>query len=98
MQVLENNMNVICYYVQCRIQKALVEANSTIRVGGYPLLECWKDMRAFHLLDDTIEYFIKNELTKEASTMVNISMTVSKNSKCIISPFRNIQLNLRKQG
>lgn len=83
-----------------RIQRALVAANSTIRVRGYPLLECWKDMRAFHLLDDTIEYFIKKELTKKESTkkefaMVNICMTVS---KCIISPFRSIQLNLRKQG
>uniref|UniRef100_A0A1X7TTY9 Uncharacterized protein n=1 Tax=Amphimedon queenslandica TaxID=400682 RepID=A0A1X7TTY9_AMPQE len=44
--------------VEDLMKEALRKANHVIRVNGYPLLECWKNVDAFLTLNDTIEDYI----------------------------------------
>ena len=54
-----------------RIKKALKEANIPVKgkdgqKESYPLLECWQNIDAFLLIDDSIEDFIMKELQQSS--------------------------------
>ncbi|XP_019857731.1 PREDICTED: deoxynucleoside triphosphate triphosphohydrolase SAMHD1-like isoform X2 [Amphimedon queenslandica] len=50
--------------VEDLIKSALKEATIQVKVGqrSYPLIKCWQNMDAFHLIDDSIEDLIMKEI------------------------------------
>ena len=60
-----SSVQYIVIYYGYRIKEALKKAKITIKVKGgrtYPLLQCWKNITAFHQISDSVENLIMTEI------------------------------------
>ena len=60
-----SSVQYIVIYYGYRIKEALKKAKITIKVKDgrtYPLLQCWKNITAFHQISDSVENLIMTEI------------------------------------
>ena len=66
---LSSIQHIVIYYGY-RIKEALKKAKITIKVKDgrtYPLLQCWKNITAFHQISDSVENLIMTEIEIQQS-------------------------------
>lgn len=60
-----SSVQYIVIYYGYRIKEALKKAKITIKVKDgrtYPLLQCWKNITAFHQINDSVENLMMTEI------------------------------------